>query len=135
MANYRGQDGSVTYATDPVAEMRSWALSGVTVETIDDTVKGDAVRTYKGGIADSGTLTCEIYLNYADTATAAWVASVLAGTGASVACEAIVTSTGPKKFTFGAIPSGLDIASPEGSALVTATLTAKITGAITPSWT
>ncbi len=44
-------DAAVTFADNAVAELLSWTLDHAGLELIDDTVKGDTHRTFKGGLA------------------------------------------------------------------------------------
>lgn len=50
MANHRGSDGTVHVGTDAVGEIRSWSLES-TSDTIEDSVMGDAARTYQVGLS------------------------------------------------------------------------------------
>ena len=84
MANQRGQDGSITIAGVAVDELRSWSLDGVTLEIIDDTVKGDTHRTFKGGIGDGGTMTISCWLEYT-SAQQDIIDLINAGTGDAIA--------------------------------------------------
>jgi len=54
MATYTGENGTVKLGTDSVgevaiAEVRSWTVEH-TKDVIEDTVMGDAARTYKSGL-------------------------------------------------------------------------------------
>ena len=131
MANYRGQDGTLTYATINIAELLSWSLDGVEVEMIDDTVKGDTVRTFKGGLGNGGTLTCRCYLDYA-TGQQDLIDDIIAATATSLAFVALADTS--KTFTGSAIPQRFSINSPEGSALVDVTFVCKVTGAVAMAW-
>ena len=131
MANQRGQDGSVTLATVSVDELRSWSLDGVTLEIIDDTVKGDTHRTFKGGIGDGGTMTISCWLEYT-SAQQDIIDLINAGTGDAIAFV-LLAATG-KTFTGNAVPQTYSISSPEGSALSEITLNLKVSGAIGVSW-
>ena len=131
MANQRGQDGSATYGAVAIDEIRSWSLSGVALEIIDDTVKGDTHRTFKGGLGDGGTVSFTCWLDYA-TAVQDIIDLINAGTGAAVAFV-LLANTG-KTFTGSAVPLSYDIESPEGSALATITLNCKVSGAVGVTW-
>ncbi len=84
MANQRGQDGSVTIGAIALDELRTWSLDGVALEIIDDTVKGDTHRTFKGGIGDGGSISLSCWLDYT-TAQQDVIDLINAGTGAAVA--------------------------------------------------
>lgn len=65
MATFRGMDGSVTFATNVVGEVKSWNAN-VAGEVLDTTKMGDKWRTVKGGVGSwSGQITCQ--LDYGDT--------------------------------------------------------------------
>ena len=134
MANYKGDEGSLTYATstDTMIEVLSWSLTGANVGVIEDSVKGDTNRTYKGGRADGGSITARCQLDYDDSVQAAWIDSVIAGTGSEVAVELLVATS--KQFNVNIIPTGMDLDNPEGESIVQGTLSGKVTGAIVVSW-
>ena len=134
MANFKGDEGSVTYATstDTAIEVLGWSITGMSVGVIEDSVKGDANRTYKGGRGEGGSVTVRFQFDYGDSVQAAWVDSVVAGTGTAVALELLVSTT--KQFNVNAIPTGIDVESPEGESIATATMSAKITGLPVVSW-
>ncbi len=131
MANQRGQDGSATFGAVAIDELRSWSLDGVALEVIDDTVKGDTHRTFKGGIGDGGTITFTCWLDYA-TAVQDIIDLINAGTGAAVAFV-LLAATG-KTFTGSAVPQSYSMESPEGSALTSVTLVLKVSGAVGVTW-
>jgi len=131
MANQRGQDGSFTVAGVAVDELRSWSLDGVSLEMIDDTVKGDTHRSFKGGIGDGGTYTVSCWLDYT-TGQQDIIDLINAGTGAAVAFVALA-ATG-KTFTGNAVPQSYSISSPEGSSLAEITISCKVSGAVGVTW-
>ena len=133
MANYKGDSGSIKYAGSAVGEVLSWSISGASVGVIEDSAKGDANRTYKGGRAEGGSVTARCQLDYGDTTgQKAWADSVVAGTGASVTMQ-LLASTG-KYLQVTAIPTGLDIDDPEGEGIVGASFTGKVTGLSAWTW-
>ena len=131
MANQRGQDGSAKIGAISFDELRSWSLDGVSLEMIDDTVKGDTHRTFKGGIGDGGTLTLTAWIDYT-TAQQDVIDLINAGTGAEVAF--VLLAAAGKTFTGNAVPQSYSIESPEGSAVSTFTYTAKVSGAVGVTW-
>ncbi len=131
MANQRGQDGSATVGAVAIDELRSWSMDGVALEIIDDTVKGDTHRTFKGGIGDGGSMSLSCWLDYT-TAQQDIIDLINAGTGDAVAFV-LLAATG-KTFTGNAVPQSYSISSPEGSALTEITLNLKVTGAVGVSW-
>ena len=112
-------------------ELRSWSLDGVAIETIDDTVKGDTHRTFKGGIGDGGTTSFSCWIDYT-TAQQDVIDLINAGTGAAVAFVLLVEAG--KTFTGNAVPVSYAISSPEGSALSEITITMKVSGAVGVTW-
>ncbi len=134
MANFNGDEGSVTYATstDTAIEVLSWSWTGANVGTIEDSAKGDTNRTYKGGRADGGSVQVRCQLDYDDSVQAAWIDSVVAGTGAEVAVELLVATS--KQFNLNIIPTGFDLDNPEGEGIVGGTLSGKVTGLPVVSW-
>jgi len=111
--------------------MRSWSLDGVSLEMIDDTVKGDTHRTFKGGLGDGGTLTFTTWVDYA-TAQQDIIDLINAGTGTAVAFVVLV-DTG-KTLTGTAVPQSYSIESPEGSSVSTLSMTCKVSGAVGVTW-
>jgi len=104
MAKYHGNKGSMTYAGSAVAELLEWRITGIEVPMADVTVKQDTVKTFDGsGPVDPGIVTAVCYLDLDGTGQSPWSASILAGTGASVAF-ACLTDSG-KDMTFNAIRS------------------------------
>lgn len=96
MANYRGMDGSVTWAAGVVGEIKSWSAQSE-VEALDDTAMGDKWRTLKGGRGQwRATITC--HLDYGDTAQKAMTDQVIGATpgGAVAAVELLISGTTKK---------------------------------------
>jgi hypothetical protein len=133
MANFRGQDGSATVASVSIGELRSWSLDGVTIDTIEDTVKGDLHKTYLGGLGDGGSCSFTCYLDYV-TGQQDLVDYFAAATPQSAAVAMVLTVDTGKTFSFNAVPQTFSTNSPEGSALVEATFNLKVSGAITVAW-
>lgn len=64
MANYTGQDGSLTIAGQAVASVTAFSVDH-TVNTIETTAMGQAFRSYVGGMAEwSGS--ADVYYNSSD---------------------------------------------------------------------
>lgn len=56
MANHKGSEGTVKVGSNAVAEIKSYSITE-TADTIEDTVMGDAARTYKPSLTSfSGSL-------------------------------------------------------------------------------
>ena len=132
MSTFAGDEGSIKYAGNAVAEVLSWSIAGTSVGIVEDSVKGDANRTYKGGRGEGGSVTARVMLDYGDTiGQKAWADSVVAGTGALVTMQ-LLTATG-KFLQVTAIPTGMDLDSPEGESITGGMFTAKVSGL--PAWT
>lgn len=97
MASYRGSQGSLSLGGNVVAEVKSWEAD-VERPVLDTTALGDTAETKDIDIPRwSGRFTAQ--LDYSDTAQAAVVDQIVAGTNASVlAFEGRVSST-TKKMT------------------------------------
>src|SRR3990172_8702490 len=93
MANVRGQDGSATVATNAIGELRDWALDGVSIETMDDTVKGDKHRTFLGGVGDGGTARLTCWLDGADAGQSVVIGYFAAATPQSAAVTGVLTAS------------------------------------------
>ena len=133
MANFKGDEGSIKYAGNAVAEVLSWSLAGASVGVIEDSTKGNTNRSYKGGRAEGGSVTARVQFDYGDTnGQKAWADSVVAGTGTAITMQ-LLTATG-KFLQVSAIPTGMDLDNPEGEGIVGGTFTAKVTGLSVWTW-
>lgn len=130
MSTFRGMDGSVTIATNVVAEVVSWSLN-VARDLLEDTAMLDAAKTYKAGLNDwEGQLTC--HLDYGDTlGQKALIDNILNSSGATVALELIV-ATG-KKFSGTAVPTSMQI-NQEKTSIVSVAFGFKAASALAVSW-
>lgn len=123
---------AVTFESHSVAELKAWTLDP-SIDIIEDTVKGDKHKTFKGGQATHrGTATA--WLDASDTEQASLIAEVATGTpDGTVAALAFRMAAG--KFFYGAaILSNFRTESPEGSALVPVTFDFQITGPLSKEW-
>ena len=132
MATFRGMDGSVTWATQVVGEIKAWSLN-VSEETLETTKMGDAWRGFVGGLADwSGQATAN--LDYGDTngqkviVDRLVVTSPQSGTGALVLRQATT-----KTWSGNAIISGLNITQ-QMSSIVEVQFSFKGSGALAIAW-
>jgi hypothetical protein len=105
----------------------------VTIDTIEDTVKGDKHKTYLGGLADGGTCTFTCWLDYV-TGQQDIIDYFAAATPQSAAVAIVLTVDTGKTFSFNAVPQSMSVNSPEGSALDEVTLNMKVSGAISVAW-
>lgn len=134
MATYRGMDGSLKFATNAVAKMRSWSLT-TNLEVMEDTGMGEPWKSNQAGVA-SWSGHGEAYLDYADAAQKAIIDKIMAATPATTSAAAlfIVSSTGPKQFSGNVLVTGIQITSQLGS-IITVSFSFTGTGALTPAWT
>jgi len=121
--------GSVLTVSGAAAGVLSISGPGVTVDTIDVTSHSSTsgYREFVEGLADGGEITCEIIFD--DANEAKWAALMRAGVVASCNITWPAT-TGTLVWTFSAFPTGFEPTAPVDGSL-TATLTLKVTGAIT----
>jgi len=131
MATYTGENGKVEITSDDsaglttIAEVRSWTVEH-TKDVIEDTVMGDAARTYKSGLHS---FTGSMEVVYDDGHTSASNAFNPAQDGA-LSVEFWPSTTGGEKFTGSVIVTSVSrTASFED--LVTATVNFQGTGALT----
>jgi len=131
MATYTGELGKVEITSDDsaglttIAEVRSWTVEH-TKDVIEDTVMGDAARTYKSGLHS---FTGSMEVVYDDGHTSASNAFNPAQDGA-LSVEFWPSTTGGEKFTGSVIVTSVSrTASFED--LVTATVNFQGTGALT----
>lgn len=132
MATFRGLDGSVSFATNTVAELTGWTLN-IAAEELDDTAMGDSFRSSKGGLVKwNGTLVG--HLDYGDTNGQKAILDELMvanPAGASVAMVFIV-DTG-KSFAGNATVLSIDIdTSIDG--IVGITVSFSGAGSLLPTW-
>lgn len=127
MATYKGDEGSISRNGVTLGEILSWQISGAAVGVIEDTAKGDVVRTYKAGRKDPGTVAAVVQLDYDSTAQAAWIDAVTDGNSVPSTTVTCTVATG-FTFSFTTIPTGFEGESPEGESIARGTLTAKISG-------
>ena len=130
MATFRGSDGALQYNSNAVGEIQSWELS-VDRPELETTAMADTSAEFTLDIPNwSGTAT--VNFDYSDTAQAAIVAQVIAGTVASaVTAQFRVSST--KYLSGSVLVRSASVSSQRGS-IVTATLQLRGTGALTATW-
>jgi hypothetical protein len=121
----------VTFNAVSIGEVRSWTLNGAEIDQIEDTVKGDSSKTYKGGLVETGTATVVVWLDYV-TGQQDFIDLVNSGDDTASTLELVVDTN--KKFTGSAFCQSYSASSSEGSSIVEATLNFKFSGAISVSW-
>ena len=112
-------NATIAFQSHSVAELGAWDLN-TAIDIIEDTVKGDKHKTYKGGLASfSGNGSA--FLDYGDTEQASLIDEIAAGTPDGT-LGALMFRVAEGKFIYGAaVLSNFAVTSPEGSALVTVT--------------
>ncbi len=126
-------DAAVSFAANSVAEIRAWDLT-VEIEPIDDTVKGDTHRTFKGGLAKwNGSATA--WLDYLDTQQAALIDEI-ANDPPDGTIAGLMFQVDSGKTWYGAAElSSFVTDSPEGTALQGVTFNFQGSGQVLPDWT
>jgi hypothetical protein len=132
LATAIASNATVAFETHSVGELKAWTLES-TIATIEDTVKGDKHKTFKGSQA-SHSGTASALLDYGDTYQAALIDKIAtASPDGTVAALAFRVASG--MFLYGAaVLSNFSVASPEGSTLVTINFSFQITGALSVEW-
>jgi len=125
-------NAAVTFASNSVGEIRQWRLEA-SLDIIEDTVKGDSHKTYKGGLAMwRGSATA--WLDYDDTQQAALIDEIASdppdGTIAGLLLE---IASGKQWYGAGEL-SNFNIESPEGSIIVPVTFDFQGSGQALPDW-
>lgn len=71
-------NAAVTFADNVVAEIRSWTIDNAGLDMIEDTVKGDTAKTFRGGLMGwEGSATA--WLDYGDTQQAELIDAIATG--------------------------------------------------------
>jgi len=131
MANYGGRNGAATYNGQSIGELISWEFS-YEGELIEDTVKGDSLRTYVPDLP-TGRCTLVAFLDRASTGQDAMMDDVEAGLN-NTARAVVLTVASGKTFSFSAYVTGYVTGSPEGGERDRVTFTLALTTAVTPAW-
>ena len=126
-------NAAVTFASNSVAEIRTWELASE-LEMIDDTVKGDTHRTFKGGLAKwNGTATA--LLDYLDTEQASLIDEIANDPpDGTIAGLMFQIASGKTWYGAGEL-SNFRAESPEGTALVPVSFDFQGSGQVLPDWT
>lgn len=134
MANYTGQDGSLTIGGQAVASVTAFSVDS-TVNTIETTAMGQAYRSYVGGMAEwSGS--ADVYYNSSD-ATAIYN-NALPDNDTDFGGDGVLAfigypggdATGNPKLSGNVIITGLSVSS-ETEGMVTASISFQGTGPLT----
>ena len=132
MATYRGMDGSITFAANVVAEVKSWSLTS-SLETLDGSKMGDAWRIFVGGMGTwSGQATCN--LDYGDTlGQKAIIDRIATATPGTTSAALLLRQSATKTWGGNVFVTGFNITQALGQ-IVEAQLTFQGTGALSLAW-
>lgn len=126
-------DAAVSFASNSVAEIRAWDLVAE-LEMIDDTVKGDTHRTFKGGLAKwNGSATA--WLDYGDAEQAALIDAIASDPPDGTIAGLMFQAASGKTWYGAAELMNFTTESPEGTALVPVTFNFQGSGQVLPDWT
>ena len=127
-------DGAaVSFTSNSVAEINAWDLTAE-LEIIDDTVKGDGHRTFRGGLAKwTGSATA--LLDYLDTEQASLIDEIASGSPDGTIAGLMFQVASGKTWHGAAELTDCAVSSPEGSALVTVSFDFQGSGPVAPDWT
>lgn len=67
MAAKVGKDCKVTFGSNSILGMGTWAMSGIDTDTLEDTEFGDDYKTYKVGLKEGGQISFSGYYDPADS--------------------------------------------------------------------
>ncbi len=94
-------NAAVSFADNRMGEVRSWTIDNAGLEMIDDTVKGDAHRTFKGGLhVFSGSAAA--LLDYDDVKQAALIDAIATGSPDG-AIASLILEVAPSRFFYGGV--------------------------------
>lgn len=130
MATYRGSDGSITVATNSVANVQQWTLD-VDRDVLDTTAMADTAKTKTLDLPDArGRFTAR--LDYGDTAQAALVDQAVANAVPSALAFEFIVLAG-KKFTGNLLCAGASVVGQRGQ-LFDVEFAYEVTGAVGVTW-
>lgn len=126
-------DAAVSFTSNSVAEITAWSITAG-LEMIDDTVKEDTHRTFKGGLAIwSGTATA--WLDYLDTEQASLIDEIANDPPDGTIAGLMFQISSGKTWYGAAELSNFSTESPEGSALQAVSFDFQGSGQVLPDWT
>lgn len=124
MANHKGSEGTVKVGSNAVAEIKSYSITE-TADTIEDTVMGDAARTYKPSLTSfSGSL--DVLWDETDTT---GQGALTVGSEVTLNVYPEGSTTGDTYFTGSAIVTSVAV-SGSFDGLVTASISVQGNGAL-----
>ena len=120
-----------SYDSQAIADIVSISAPSISIATIDTTSIADVYRTFLAGTIDSGEMSLSVQYDPNETGSAkleeAWEATASAAPQ-SKAC--VITFSDGSTYSFAAILTGMQVTAAT-DALVEASITLKVTGAIT----
>jgi len=135
MGFIKGKNGKFYYNGIGAAHLFSnnveWSINP-TVDEVENTVKGQDVKTYEGGLGEPGSLSIRCLSD--PTAGKQREVKSAIFSGVVTASAFILLEDSTTGYSGSAIPVNYGVTSPAGSELNTAEYTFKITGAITGSY-
>lgn len=124
MANHKGSEGTIKVGANAVAEIKSYSITE-TADTIEDTVMGDAARTYKPSLTSfSGSL--DVLWDETDTT---GQGALTVGSEVTLNVYPEGSTTGDTYFTGSAIVTSVAV-SGSFDGLVTASISVQGNGAL-----
>ena len=131
MAAITANTTTFSYDGTAIADIVSISAPSISIATIDTTSIADIYRTFLGGTIDSGEMSLEVQYDPNSTSGAELEATWKATAGAApTAKECIITFSDSSTYTLNAILTGMQATAAMDS-VVTASVTLKVTGAIT----
>lgn len=133
-----GNNVTVTFNSNSIGELTRWSIDSVEQELIEDTVKGDTTKTYKGGYVNwNGSAAAR--LDYGDTKQAELIDMLASGSpDGTIATLMFVVedvTLGDLKHLYGsAYLTSFSITSPEGSSIVEVTFAFTGVGDLSTDW-
>jgi hypothetical protein len=131
-------NATVTFTSNSIGEITAWTIDTVEQELIEDTVKGDTTRTYKGGYVNwNGSATAR--LDYGDAKQGALIDLITGGSAdgtiATLVFQVEAGAVGEQKILYGAAYlTSFSVNSPEGSSIVDASFNFQGRGDLGVDW-
>ncbi len=125
-------DAAVSFADNRMAEVKSWTVDQAGFEMIEDTVKGDTHKTYRGGL-NTFTGSAAAWLDYLDTQQAALI-DAIANDPPDGAIASLILEVAPSRFFYGGVVLASFVSASPDNGLVPVGFTFQGTGQVLVSW-
>ena len=125
-------NAAVTFADNRLGEVKGWTIDNAGLDMIDDTVKGDTHRTFRGGLG-SFTGSAAAWLDYLDAKHAALIDEIASGSPDGTIASLILEVAPARFFYGGVVLRHFTSASPENG-VVPVGFTFQGTGQVLLSW-